>query len=304
MRAAPRPPGRTAGPTRAGVTWIEVLVVLSVTALVASLLLPAIFRSRQAATRSQCQNNLRQLAVATQAFETTHGRYPQVSLTEQPHAALLPFLDQQPIADALAEQNYSKIPIVPQFVCELDACRDHPSLRPTSYGFNAGTDGGGDGPFNFRGGKPSLVKDGLTTTAAFAEITSPRPETILIWRLAISPLDYTPEAVVAACGEVRTEDDEPVDLLARGVSWITGEEVQVGYNHLMRPNMLSCILTYPHSNTVTTAGASLNAAGPHPGGVNVAFLDGRVERVADDVAADIWTALGSVAGAEVFDRQF
>ena len=61
---------------RAGFTIIELLVVIAIIAILVAMLLPAIQAAREAARRTQCANNLRQLGVAATAYETTHGVLP------------------------------------------------------------------------------------------------------------------------------------------------------------------------------------------------------------------------------------
>jgi len=84
---------------RRGFTLIELLVVIAIIGVLVALLLPAVQQAREAARRSQCKNNLKQLGLALHNYHDTHltfppgGNYPGYASF---FVGCLPFLDQAP----------------------------------------------------------------------------------------------------------------------------------------------------------------------------------------------------------------
>jgi prepilin-type N-terminal cleavage/methylation domain-containing protein len=67
---------RAAGPARSGFTLVELLVVIAIIGVLVALLLPAIQAAREAARRSQCVNNMRQLSLAMLTYENSKKGLP------------------------------------------------------------------------------------------------------------------------------------------------------------------------------------------------------------------------------------
>jgi prepilin-type N-terminal cleavage/methylation domain-containing protein len=120
------------GASRPGFTLIELLVVIAIIAILIALLLPAVQQAREAARRSQCRNNLKQIGLAVHNFESTYGyvptslRPPTANTTRiSVLTNLLPYVDQAPIYNLYNQQiNWNvttNIPLsqtrIPAFQC-------------------------------------------------------------------------------------------------------------------------------------------------------------------------------------------
>ena len=91
-------------------TLIELLVVIAIIAILIALLLPAVQQAREAARRTQCRNNLKQLGIAMYNYHDTFNLFPMASGNNggpggRRHSAfvgMLPYLDQAPLANLIA----------------------------------------------------------------------------------------------------------------------------------------------------------------------------------------------------------
>lgn len=89
---------------RRGFTLVELLVVIAIIGVLIALLLPAVQQAREAARRSQCLNNLKQIGLATHNFHDTYGELPpsRIRYGYMGWVALtLPFMEQTNLADQI-----------------------------------------------------------------------------------------------------------------------------------------------------------------------------------------------------------
>ncbi len=145
------------GSRQRGFTLIELLVVIAIIAILIALLLPAVQQAREAARRSQCKNNLKQIGLAMHNYHDTHGAFPPGEVygtglsgnwtTWAWSVFTLPFLDQAPLYNTFSPNGMANRPvgrndgaavtgnvgsIVPAYICPSDPT---PNVNNTYCGF-------------------------------------------------------------------------------------------------------------------------------------------------------------------------
>ncbi len=134
----------TPGSRRPAFTLVELLVVIAIIGILVALLLPAIQAAREAARRTQCNNNLKQWGVALHNHHDTYGYFPPLYAVGggwryrlNGFIALLPFVEEEAAYDAINENQLSGTQRNPWdgddiWRCSIDAFTCPSSTKPNS----------------------------------------------------------------------------------------------------------------------------------------------------------------------------
>lgn len=315
-----------------GFTLIELLVVIAIIAILIALLLPAVQQAREAARRTQCKNNMKQIGLALHNYLDVYSKFPpsfvsDVSTTNTPggewsiHARILPYIEEanlynqadlgaaygDPVNAGIATQR------VETFLCPSevnDRLRESggvPVHYPVTYGYNGGTwrvwtNGTrqpGDGAFapnsNFR---TSHFTDGVSNTLGFMEVKA-----FTAYNrdgdTGTATIPATPAEVgllVASGGSNKSNSGH--------TEWVDGRVHQTGCTTTLPPNSNVIVpggerpdegdyTSCREDKTCTTPTfAAVTSRSWHVGIVNVLMMDGSVRSISENIDLGTWRNLG------------
>jgi len=279
-------------------TFVELLVVITIIGVLMGLLLPAVQAAREAARRTQCQNNLRQIGVALIGYETAYGEFPAGCIgcrfTPDPadrkfiawNVATLPYIGQlavwqqfdysQSIGSGKNREAVSAV--IPTFLCP-DAHRDF-STAP-EYVFNGHWDSG-EGM-------------GLTDYGGMAGVEGPGRDAL--------PEDYehyyrNAQSRGVMLDEIATRTVEISDGLAytvivaeRACPELDESQWASGANCFAQHQEMPINQTWKHGEIYSE----------HPELAGVVFCDGHVQFLAESINQWVLVALLTRSGEELAD---
>lgn len=294
---------------RRGFTLIELLVVIAIIAILIALLLPAVQQAREAARRSQCKNNLKQLGLAIHNYHDTLNTLPIGYAGDVTGRGLvkglLPYLDQAPMFNLWQENigynvepNQTKICRIRQVVhtCPSDTPTQwYNSIPQYNYAANYGN--------TTLTRQPSL--NGVTFSPAPFYFDDSPSNPAVVYRLR-DIVDGTSNTLMMM--EVR---QGPVNQDLRGLTWWgPGSGVTTSYTpNSSIPDLMKVFCTTSPSlpctgggsldNAVASSGAFFVSRSLHTGGVHVLMCDGTVRFVSNNIDINTWRNLSTMRGGEV-----
>lgn len=295
---------RTSKTTRvhAGFTLVELLVVIAILGVLVALLLPAVQAAREAARRVQCQNNIRQIGLATLNYHDTNGHLPPPKLGElgtQPLGStlvlLLPYLEEgnryasydlsQPIyasQNAPITSGTIETYLCPSMRLPEDGSADgSQSLGPGSYLISTRTD---YKPLNNDGAFDKLPTSG-SYQLALRHITDGTSNTLLAGEINYAFRDQETPSSATTGG---TPGKLSSFAWAEGYQWLA-------WGHMAE----SLPQTFNNNQQYVPPLSSRTYRSDHTGGVNFVLLDGSVRFLSNDSDIDVRLALVTRSGGEV-----
>jgi len=289
---------------RIGYSLVELLVVVGIVAVLMSLLLPAIQAAREAARRTQCGNQLRQMGSAMLQYHDAKGRFPpgiQSSTRMFWSGFLLPYIEHQNLYDMIDfDLTWDTGPnaivcstFLPLFRCPSSTAPETMTAQgiedrvPCDYlACGSGTDTRESGPPPLAGGPHSDGVFYVDSGTRIAEILDGTSNTIALGDAMFvfeeMDLDHTgfPQFLDRWCvGTLEGLDNE----VSEGIG-STGVAIN------------------SHKLDVFIDEKELAFGSHHPGGVQAAFVDGSVRFFQEDIDRAVWSALGTRNGRETIEQ--
>ncbi|RLS21358.1 MAG: DUF1559 domain-containing protein [Planctomycetota bacterium] len=314
-----------AQPVRLGFTLIELLVVIAIIAIIIGMLLPAVQKVREAASRMKCQNNLKQLSLAMHNFHDANNALPLGTNNccfGTWYTAILPFIEQPALGNAFQfktatglDQSYTATVNLPScrtrltpMTCPSDMPNDTAGATPMpnhNYAVNYGNTVNGQHDFAgvvFKGAPFGNVFQGYAALSylppvGFAQITDGLSNTLLVSELIQGQGNDLRGRLVFSEGSGITGYETPngkgADVLAVGLC------VPPTTNALNPPCTTSTTVAPVSPSTTPTNTHRLAARSRHAGGVNAAYGDGSVRFATNSISPVAWQASFSTRGGEV-----
>jgi len=291
------------------------LVVIAIIAILIGLLLPAVQKVREAASRMKCSNNLKQIGLGLMNFHNGESKFPPAynylatgDISEATWLYfLLPYVEQENLyKTGTITQNFGSLPnqnstisatLLPGYSCPSDIPSTSGNFGLGMYGKGNYAANGGIGPMNSNFSTPStsIVTPGVftvNTQVRITDITDGTSNTVLASELrkVTGPNDwrgvmYYPEGPIYQHN--RTPNTSIPDNFRTGFCTSTTE--------------VPCIGTYP--NYLTRA-VILSVRSTHTGGVNLVLCDGSVRFATNSISQATWQAVGTISQGEVLGPDF
>ena len=298
----------------AGFTLVELLVVITIIGILISLLLPAVQAAREAARRAACANNLKQIGLALQNYQSQIGGFPPANVGSPARHSwvpfVLPYLEQEALYNLYRWDRHWDDPDNQQAVnvhlavvrcasapggsSRLDNLGDGKTAATADYSvpawFSATLEELGLVPPTQK--RLGAMSSGCTTPMALLRDGS--SNTLLVTEDAGRPEFWTgkgigPETVQLSCGNFSVTDGRVL-----GAGWADNRIIIP--LHGFTPDGLSC--PGPCAINCTNNNEAFSF---HPGGVNAVFADGSVHFLNQSIPIRLYAALITRDGKEVID---